>query len=96
MQIVDLGQQLSVSIDEPFAVDVKNGGLSGASWTVVLPDGVALIKKTTTPAGQMGGGPKRQYVFRCQRSGDFNLKFELKRPWEPQGKTKEMVIHCLP
>lgn len=93
----NVGEDLSVTIGESFAINIRNGGTGGATWTVSVPEGIALLYKRQTQPSGLGGMPRGRYVFRCDRIGEYSVNFELKRPWETRGSRSERtVIHCGP
>jgi predicted secreted protein len=79
--------EVPVDVFEGQEFEVPLADLPGAGyrWTLTEPpDGITLIdSEWAGPPSELAGTARpRTFRFRAERAGDYDLQFELVRPWE--------------
>ena len=77
--------RFTVTVGEPFVIELKSIPGAGILWSLHAP--VAACEVTaleSVPEASGVGGPSLQrFRIRCSAAGVHHLRFEMKRPWEP-------------
>jgi predicted secreted protein len=72
---------------EEFQLPLADLPGAGYRWTLTeVPDGITLVDSDwAEPIPELAGASRaRSFRFQAQRAGDYDLRFELVRPWEPR------------
>jgi len=88
-----VGQVLVADADHRFTVELSEATGTGYRWTVAaLPPGITLEGDAVAPAGSaLGSTRKRVFRFAAASSGQYQIDFELQRPWEGQAVQSRSV-----
>jgi predicted secreted protein len=77
---------IAVGVDEEFTISLQSIATAGYLWQVEsLPNGVELLgAENENPAGETkpGDPTTRVFRFRARKAGEYEVTFELARPWE--------------
>lgn len=85
-----VGRELTLpALEEP--------GATGYVWTIAgLPAGLALLADEYEPAGaSMGAAGIRRFRLRPSAAGQFEIRLELRRPWERQAREERSFTVCV-
>jgi predicted secreted protein len=87
---------LTVAAGATFAVDFGSAPSTGYVWQVAsLPEGVQLLGSdySQPPGTAIGGGGTQVFRLKTTHAGNFLVRFELKRRWEPAPiQTREIEV----
>jgi predicted secreted protein len=77
---------IKATVGEIVAVDLQSTPGTGYRWQIAdLPNGIESVDAGfTAPANGPGAGGTQHFHLRATRSGNFALKFVLKRSWEAE------------
>ena len=76
---------MDVVVGRPFGVMLADRPGSGHAWSCrAVPDGIRLIdtRYAADVPRQIGSPRDKEFRLVAERSGQFALRFELKRAWE--------------
>ena len=83
MRLIEEGGRIEVARGEVFAITRR--GLEGAGYrtSVQVPDGVSHVgtPEMSSATAVFGGRPRIAEQFRCERAGEFDVRFVSARPW---------------
>ena len=85
--------KFSISVGEPFAVELPSGGATGYEWSVELDDpSVIVIGSVLTPSlDSIGAAGEKKFEFKAMNHGQCHVVFQLKRSWETE-VAKELTV----
>ncbi|HWZ16073.1 MAG TPA: protease inhibitor I42 family protein [Mucilaginibacter sp.] len=101
MQIITAKQSnnLTVKVAEPFIIELDETPTSGYQWQFeALDDAISLMesKYLLNQESGIGGGGKRTFRLRINKTGEFELKVNLIQPWvglSSAVKKHSFIIH---
>jgi predicted secreted protein len=75
---------MTVAEGQPFDIELTSTPSSGYVWELAPPESVRLLATEFHPApdSQIGGPGSQVFRLTTDRSGRFELHFQLKRRWE--------------
>ena len=86
---------LTARTGEPFAVRLSATSSAGYLWEIRRrPAEVDLLGSEVEPVAagsQPGQGGAQVFRFRAARAGEFEIEFQLKRPWEESAIQSQIV-----
>jgi inhibitor of cysteine peptidase len=98
----DAGRTVDVSAGQEILIRLPANRTTGYSWALVSPDAGKLGRPTgsvytpdSTAAGMAGAGGIESWTFKANQSGEEELRFEYRRPFEldtPPAKTVSFTI----
>ncbi len=98
--LADHGKKIALSTDEIFTVSLEANAGSGYEWHLHSSDTgmIQLLERKNIPQSEngpdfVGGSYRDQWVFKIQKKGQSQLRFDLFPPWEgPQAATKTVTV----
>lgn len=79
---------LKTKLDHPVTISLPVNRTTGFSWNVDFCDPALKCEQPTYRQypGGLGAGGIQKFTVRTQRTGEFLITFQLKRPWETKIK----------
>ena len=86
--------QLQVRAGQALTIELESFPGAGAIWQApATPAGCHLTAADSVASSPGVGGPARQrFVLSCDKAGERQLRFELKRPWESEVQAVQAVL----
>lgn len=77
---------IDVRVGEPFQLRLDAIPAAGYVWIPEPVEGldVSDAQFSSGPAKSIGGGFAQSFIVKASHPGSFRLRFNYKRPWEPQ------------
>jgi predicted secreted protein len=76
--------ELNAKLNQPFEITLASKALAGYEWKPVFNTFALKLLGTRRTRGKRSFGASGQEIFRFEavRPGDYDISFELKRPFE--------------
>jgi len=86
---VDTGETISISLNQEFVIALDSNPTTGYDWEESHdPYKLILIERKYEPdekvAGLVGAGGTQYFRFTSQKTGEAEITFVYKRPWETE------------
>lgn len=81
-----------------FEIELESIPSTGATWELKSPTEYVALQGRTEDSGDgaPGDSSRTRFTFEAKGTGEFLLRFQLKRPWEPSSRIeKEFLIRVV-
>jgi inhibitor of cysteine peptidase len=99
LDVTSLVTEARVHIGDQLILRFQENPTTGYIWSLssVVPSNVQISGDGyIQEGGGIGAGGKHQFRFICKSRINYDLQFELKRPWQPNSPVKTSIVrlHC--
>ncbi len=94
------GKTITLSIDDPFEVELVSNPSTGYSWDVVSYDSSVIIQvgkpvSESSNSGAVGSPGKVTYNFKAVADGQTTLEMVYRKGWEPNSVSRSFKLYIV-
>lgn len=107
--IIEQNTKHRVALNNYFSLTLPTNGTTGYEWTYSIEkqqsdgsykpleenDLTLMQTQENRFSNALGSPSQKQWIFRCDKTGQYQLKFEYSRPWEKKEPIKTAVFEIV-